>query len=193
MSVTLEEKAVSANHFPRLMFLNKSKHILSSPAYTEVVSASGTGMDCANHRVLMWQPQVQRCLDSPFLSLLPPHSGCEAVPWLPEETGACAGGHEHLPAEDPQHCLWGALLPPDVWGSSWLCQEDGGWLPVSLCPTSGCCLCSCHVKQCVPGIILLVFSHEGSGGEIHIGAFLYHQTERDPFLNAQGLPNTLIH
>lgn len=81
MSVTLGDKAVSANHFPRLMFLNKSKDTLSSPTFTEAGSASGNGMDYTHHGVLMWQLQAQRCcLDSPLLSLLPPHSGGEAVP-----------------------------------------------------------------------------------------------------------------
>lgn len=60
-------------------------------------------------------------------------------------------------------------------------------------PYSGSSLCWCHVKQRVTEIISLVCSHQGSAGEIHMGTFLYHQMERDPFLNAQELLNTLIH
>lgn len=76
MSVTLGEKAVCANHFPRLMFLNKPKHILSSPTFTE----AGTGMDCETHRVLVWQLQAQKMLGLTLPLPAPPPSGCEAVP-----------------------------------------------------------------------------------------------------------------
>lgn len=114
MNVTLGEKALSTNHFARLIFLEESKHILSSPNFTEADLASGTGMDHATHRALVWQLWGQRCSDLPFVSLLSPGAGREAVPRVPEETGACAGRHEHLPPKDPQHCLRGALLPPDV-------------------------------------------------------------------------------
>lgn len=94
--------------------------------------------------------------------------GCEAVPWMPEETGACAGRHKHLPPEDPQHCLWGPLLPPDVWGSSWICQEDGGWLHVWLCSVFGSSLWLCSVRQCVIEVIFLVCSHQNESAGIQI-------------------------
>lgn len=172
MNATLGEKALSTKHFTMLMFPDTSKHILSSPTFMEDDLASGTGMDHATHRALVWQLWGQSCSDFPFLCLLPPGAGCEAVPWVSEETGACAGGHQHLPPEDPQHCLRGALLPPDVWGSSWLRQEDGGRLPVCLCSVLGSSLWLFNVRQCVIGIIFLVFSLVC----IQIGAWLYHQT-----------------
>lgn len=80
MNVTLGEKALSTNHFARLIFLEESKHILSSPKFTEADLASGTGMDHTTHRALVWQLQGQRCSDLSFLSLLSPGAGCEAVP-----------------------------------------------------------------------------------------------------------------
>lgn len=126
---------------------------------------------------------------SGFISRLHLDVGCEIVPWLPEETGACAGGHEPLPPEDPQHRLWGALLPPDVWGSSWLRQEDGGWLHVWPCPAFSSSLWLCNVRQRVIEIIFLVCSHQDSSSDIWIWSWLYQQIE-SPFLNAQELPDT---
>lgn len=80
MNVTLGEKALGTNHFGSLMLLNKSKHIPSSPTFMEANLALRTGIDHATQRALVWQLRGQRCSDFPFLSLLPPSAGCEAVP-----------------------------------------------------------------------------------------------------------------